>query len=219
MNEPTMNKLEQGLDRLERENRRLKCIGALVLVGIAAVVLMGQAKSSKVAKVIEAESFVVRDNSGTMRTELGPRTLKFFDENGQERSSFNDSGLYFYGGKRNFTFNVLSLGGLGATILLKNGGDTLMMRPNYISLGAAKGPLMILTSEDLRVVHNGKSYIELIADTSRGSSLNLMDQKGKTRAVLGSTSLETTRTGTVTKKAEPSLVLFDKEGKVLWSAP
>jgi len=45
MNEPTMDKLEQRLDRLERENRRLKRIGVLVVVGIAAVVLMGQSDS------------------------------------------------------------------------------------------------------------------------------------------------------------------------------
>ncbi len=49
MKEPTMDKLEQRLDRLERENRWLKSIGALVVVGIAAVVLMGQAMSSRVA--------------------------------------------------------------------------------------------------------------------------------------------------------------------------
>ena len=64
MNEPTMDKLVQRLDRLEKENRRMKRIGALVAVGIAAVVLMGQARSSKVAKVIEAEKFVLRDTSG-----------------------------------------------------------------------------------------------------------------------------------------------------------
>ncbi len=44
MNEPTMNNMVLRLDRLERENRRLKRIGALVVVGIAAVVLMGQAR-------------------------------------------------------------------------------------------------------------------------------------------------------------------------------
>ena len=43
--------------------------------------------------------------------------------------------------------------------------------------------------------------------------------KGRSRAELGATSLEVTRTGTVEKRAESSLVLFDKEGKVLWEAP
>src|SRR5262249_25740471 len=64
----------QRLDRLERENRRLKGIGAVVLVGLAAVaglaadVLMGQA--GKVAKVVEAEKLALLDGSGRERAAL-----------------------------------------------------------------------------------------------------------------------------------------------------
>jgi len=39
MNEPTINNMVERLDRLERENRRWRRIGSLVLVVIAAVVL------------------------------------------------------------------------------------------------------------------------------------------------------------------------------------
>ncbi len=42
MNEPTVNNMGLRLDRLERENHRLKRISALVVVGIAAVVLKWQ---------------------------------------------------------------------------------------------------------------------------------------------------------------------------------
>lgn len=49
--------------------------------------------------------------------------------------------------------------------------------------------------------------------------LELTDETNKTRAVLGHTELETTRTGSVEKRPASSLVLFDKEGKVIWSAP
>lgn len=45
------------------------------------------------------------------------------------------------------------------------------------------------------------------------------DEKGKMRAALGAISTEGTRTGTVEKRPESSLVLFDKDGKVLWKAP
>ncbi len=81
MNEPTISKLVDRLDRLERENRRLKRIGALVVVGIAAVVLMGQAKPSKVAKVIEAEEIIIRDKNKQMRvsiSSLGIQVLNAF---------------------------------------------------------------------------------------------------------------------------------------------
>jgi len=49
--------------------------------------------------------------------------------------------------------------------------------------------------------------------------LNLYDAEGNHRAALGSTSLETVKTGAVTKTAPSSLVLFDKEGKVIFKAP
>ena len=81
MNEPTIDKLVQ---RLERENRRLKRIGSLVLVGIAAVVLMGQATPKKVAKVIKAEKFLLVDkDTGTLSAAL--------------EKIGNSAGLFLYG--------------------------------------------------------------------------------------------------------------------------
>jgi hypothetical protein len=68
MTEPDVT---ERLDRLERENRRLKRIGGVVLVGLAAIVLMGQAMPGKAAKVVEAEKFVVRDTAGHARIILG----------------------------------------------------------------------------------------------------------------------------------------------------
>ena len=49
--------------------------------------------------------------------------------------------------------------------------------------------------------------------------LSLHDKDGRIRAVLGATELEAIRTGESTKTAESSLVLFDKDGKVMWRAP
>jgi hypothetical protein len=39
------------------------------------------------------------------------------------------------------------------------------------------------------------------------------------RAVLGHTALEATATGTVEQRPASSLVLFDKDGKVIWKVP
>ena len=91
MNEPKLDELVVRLDCLERENRRWQRIGALVLVGIAAVVLMGQAKPRKVAQVIEAEKFVVRDKSGKVRAALQTSakdepSLDLYDKNGKNRA-------------------------------------------------------------------------------------------------------------------------------------
>jgi len=58
-----------------------------------------------------------------------------------------------------------------------------------------------------------------VSGASNRQGLIVFNDKGELRATLGATSLETTRTGEVRKRAESSLVLFDKEGKVMWRAP
>jgi len=76
MNEPTMETLAGRLDRVERENRRLKRSGVVALAVIAAIVLMGQAASKlappgKPGKIVGAEQFIVHDARGGVRAELG----------------------------------------------------------------------------------------------------------------------------------------------------
>ena len=53
------------VEKVERENRRLKCAAALVVLIAAAGLLMGQAMPA--SKTVEAEAFVLRDASGTAR--------------------------------------------------------------------------------------------------------------------------------------------------------
>ena len=60
MSDTTQEHLVRRLDRLERENQRLKRLGALALIGLAALVIMGQATSAPVANTIEAERFILR---------------------------------------------------------------------------------------------------------------------------------------------------------------
>jgi len=48
MNEPTIDNIGESLIHLERENRRLEYGGVVMLVGIAASIMMGQAKLSSV---------------------------------------------------------------------------------------------------------------------------------------------------------------------------
>ena len=53
----------------------------------------------------------------------------------------------------------------------------------------------------------------------RDDGLTLADDQGKTRAALGKTSLETVRTGATETTAAGSLVLLDKNGRVIWQMP
>lgn len=53
MNDPMLDTMTERLGRLERENRRLKRIGAVVLLGPATVLLLGQARPNR--RIVEAE--------------------------------------------------------------------------------------------------------------------------------------------------------------------
>ena len=61
--------LMQRLDKLERSNRRLKLSGLVVLVGLVAFGLMGQARPP--LQTVEAQEFVVKDAGGAVRARLG----------------------------------------------------------------------------------------------------------------------------------------------------
>ncbi|MFQ5804439.1 MAG: hypothetical protein ACE5JQ_16235 [Candidatus Methylomirabilales bacterium] len=65
----------------------------------------------------------------------------------------------------------------------------------------------------------GKNRLDLSVSPNGSPSLSLLDKEAEIRAALGSTSVEMTRTGAVVKRPESSLVLFDKDGKVIWQAP
>jgi hypothetical protein len=58
----------------------------------------------------------------------------------------------------------------------------------------------------------------MIVDADGNPALAVSDREGRLCAVLGVASLGKTRAGSAKQTAESSLVLFDKEGKVLWQA-
>lgn len=61
--------------------------------------------------------------------------------------------------------------------------------------------------------------INLSLEGKEGVSIKLNDAKGNTRAVLGSETTETIGTGAITKNPPSSLTLYNKKGRVIWSAP
>lgn len=96
MNQPALESLIQRLDRLERDNRRLRRTATLLLLGGLAMVLMGQAPVDRVAantvvaQTLEAHSIVLRDARGRVRVLLesetaGPVTMTVADKQGRER--------------------------------------------------------------------------------------------------------------------------------------
>ena len=78
----------ERLEGVERENRHLKRWGAVALIGIVAMVLMGQAVPG--SRTVEAEQFVLKDASGKIRGTLAIRAdgtprLEFLEEDGKPR--------------------------------------------------------------------------------------------------------------------------------------
>jgi len=87
--------------------------------------------------------------------------------------------------------------------------------------GKGRAALMVLPdgSPSLALFdETGKGRLELgVGDGS--PSLTLLDKDETTRAVLGATSTKTLATGVVHQRPESSLVLLDKDSKVVWSVP
>ena len=170
--------IEQRLDRVERENRLLKRIGAVAVAFIAALILMGQATPSRVAKVVEAEHFVLRDARGTARAVLNVSgnsvNLALADHEGKHRAvlyvlddgtaglALRDKDLT----RRNVLY-VLPDGSSGLRLAGKDG----QKRTDLIVLPDGSHGLILATQ-------NGRTGAELKVGTNGFPDLSLLDKKG-----------------------------------------
>ncbi len=121
---------------LERENRRLKRIGALVVVVIAAVVLMGQDMPIRTSESVVAKEFILRDESRKVRGELGIDNhgwphLGISDKSGKVRDNLTLDALVHENSSENprATLLVTPDGSPGLALFDKkgNGGVTLSL--------------------------------------------------------------------------------------------
>jgi hypothetical protein len=199
------------IERLEKQNRRLKRGALACLVAIASFGMMGQAqrKSTKapapalapapapfvMPKNIEAESFVLKDANGHERAELsmggtGPN-FKLLDQSGTAlvTLSLND-------GAPTGPFLLLSDPQHHATLSM--------------SVLAGAGSQLSLTGERADV----QAHIGVTPD---GTTLELSDQDGFMTNI--GSGVQPARGGQVKKTSAASIALFNKDRKVLWSAP
>jgi hypothetical protein len=224
MSVATLDTLEKRLGRLEREIRwwRVGALGAVVLL-----VALGAAPRGT---TLEAERLVIRDAKGTVRAVLGSET----GERGWSRLPYllwlpkpapeAKFGLYLYT-EQGVEVSHLNLSPDGNPQLLLIDPQQRAVAAISTHLGAALVGIAagVKTREEF-VAAPGAGY-RLEGSSEFGSfnllpaGLTLFDKDGQSRAVLGRTELETIKTGTVEQRAESSLVLFDRDGKVLWQAP
>jgi hypothetical protein len=139
--------LQDRLSKLEQQNRRFKQLGAAVLVVAAVIMVMGQAPAKK---TVEANEFILRDGSGNIRVKIGVNPsnhdsvgISLVDPDGTERVLLYDNGLLLEqaGQRRAFLsdgmlglsnskgrqdISLVSLDGVGASLMWrgseKNGG-------------------------------------------------------------------------------------------------
>jgi hypothetical protein len=228
--------LTRRLDYLERAHRRLKRAVAGGLIALAAVGVMGQAAVTRL-KTVEADWLMIRNGlmirdaaSSSVRASFDLKGWRVFNSNsapayvdvsdGATEFSLGDSV-----GKQRVVFFVDK----GASFALsdstgRNRVQSLVTPDNQgtqITLSDSAGTSRARLSEG-----NGFSPSLTLHDSAgklRASltpeGLTLFDEAGRTRAVLGETDLEVTTTGTVEHRQSSSLVLFDRNGKVLWKSP
>jgi hypothetical protein len=182
------------LARLEKQNRRFKLLVVATLVGVTLLLVMGQASPKK---TVEANEFILRDDSGNIRARLfmaakqttnltiegksvpatrNPTpTLALYGEKQEAKAWLNDQVVGFNSSQGDYVNAMLGMWLLALT----TGDSTVAVQPPTIRMTDAKG----------------------------------------FSAVLGETELQTTHTGETQKTSAASLVLLDKNKSVIWKAP
>lgn len=212
--------LSERVANLEKQNARLKQIGVVAMVLAASVLLMGQAPATR---TVEANEFVLKDNGGTVRGRfstaggLGPE-LVLLHPNGKEGALLHllcaGSPQYCFpqitltDQDEKFTVSLSASGG-GSDLRL---GEVPQLRRVLETTPRGPGRL----EEVLKQIRETPG-VSLIMDED-GPKLSLLDREGF-MTTIGKTDLVTPRTGETSKTSAASVVLFDKDKKVLWTAP
>jgi hypothetical protein len=202
------------VERLEKENRRLKQGALAFLLLIASVGLMAQTKQKPPASTssqrpkgrapvapapagptaVEAQSFILKDSNGHVRAELGltgsTPSLKFKDESGSALVTL-----------------ALNSDAPGGPLLLLS--DPQHHASVALSVLEHAGPQLSLTGERADIqLHMGVA--------PDGTTLELSDKDGFTTSI-GSGVVP--KNGQAKKTSAASIVLFGKQRIVLWSVP
>ena len=93
MSEPTL--LESRVDKIERDNRRLKLTLGALLLALAAVPLIGAVMPEQVPELIQARRFQVIDENGTERAVMDEFGFFYINANGTIRAHVTDLGIWY----------------------------------------------------------------------------------------------------------------------------
>ena len=210
---PEWTAVVERLEKLERQNRRLKQVGAVALILAAAVLLMGQAPATR---TVEANEFVLKDASGNVRgrfsmTIRGPE-LKLLYPNRTSGATLS----LVCSDSPDYCFSSLHLTDPKSKYQVSMGANR---RSSDIRVGESF-QLQSILPIDTPVLEAIRATpgATLSMDAEDGLRLELKDREGF-EATIGTTNLVTPRTGETHKTSVASVVLFDKDKNVLWKAP
>ena len=190
------------LEKLERENRRMKKIGIVASVVLAMFIVGCHAKASK---IVEANELRLVDVSGKVRVRLSASGLIFYASDGKIVADLSTA-----------PSPILILGSTGAGPPASLGAGTATV-PATLSLGSGSRNFFVAAGQSFSLSGSG-GIVHVNTSEDLGPTLILTDNEGYS-INLGRADLEAISTGRKTRTPAASLVLFGKDKKVLWSAP
>jgi hypothetical protein len=191
--------LTDRISFLERENKKAKFVRVVPWLILASVFAMGQ--SRPIPRIIEVREIVVKDDAGQVRIRLNPKGIDVFDAHG----------------------NLTTIsGGMVAVFLKKEGkAPASVLTASMLRFMDGMTPISQFSTDDFALhiqdATKGKALVMIRADNENGT-VSVRDTKGFS-AILGKTPLRNLGTGADETTSAASLVLFDKDQKVIWQAP
>ena len=163
---PELQAVTARVEAIERQNRMMKWIGLIALVGIGGVLLslIGRARSN--GGVVEAQQFIVRDSTGARRAILG------LDHPTSPRHSPVRVALYNEDKSSAVMYLSNGFAGLVITTVAADG----RVQPSAQMFATPKEGAGFKVAARLK-----KTSVQLSTDTDGTASLLLMDQQGKVR--------------------------------------
>jgi hypothetical protein len=198
---PEMQIVLERLDKLEKESRRLR--SGVVLATVAALIFL----------LVVKYRFEVKQpkSTPTLMTvgRLVAGELVLNDKDGHERVNLSAGDGY-----GQLTLSD-SLGPHRESVVINSTGVHIYQGEWPVAeLGGPGAPEPLL-----QLWGNDKNSHRSIAISAVDDPVVRVTDESGFSAAMGSADLETTRTGEKHKTSAASLVLFGKDGKVLWSAP
>ena len=186
---PELRVILERIEKLEVQNRRLRRCSVAILALLSAVILTGQGAPSP--RVVEAQRFILKDSDGNVRGWMG--TIG----NGSE----------------------LSLGNVNAQPMMRlivstDSSDLHFFgsRKSGMNLGLDSG------NPDISIIGAEGNGGAGITFGEYGPSLTLQDAKGFS-TIVGATQLEKPVNSGAFFTSAASIVLLDKDKKVIWRTP